>query len=227
MTRPLRFLVAGLMLTAIAGAQQSDTLYLELWQVAVVEEPTEDEPAPEAGPAMFVVIGQPTVSAPVAPWCDGLRQQGAPSVLPDILLRGATYDRFATETVPLLLEVLIDDVEMQYALGTERPAGASGTSFPFFEVCAVGFGSRRQEEWALDVLHVMNHRGDSVALGLYKGVLPEAERSYLASQLGYPPELPDPAGLLLLGGDRDIDMLLLVESSSSAAFDELRSRIVR
>jgi len=199
------------------------TLYLELWQPPSAE----DENAPAAGPQMLVAVGQPTVSAPIADWCEGLRRQGEASVLPEILLRGALYDRFATDSVPLLLEVLIDDVEMRYALGTERPPGTSGTSFPFFEVCAVGFGTYPANGWQLDVLHVTNHRGDSIALGVYKGVLAATERTYLETQLGYSVDLPDPAALLLLGSGRDIDTLLLVASPSSDAFDALRDRIVR
>lgn len=238
MTRFLHALLLVVVCSAAAGAQADDTpgtpgaseapeapetLYLELWQPT----PTEDETVPADGPRMFVAVGQPTVSAPIAGWCDGLRRQGEPSVLPEVLLRGAAYDRFATDTVPLMLELLIDDVEMRYLLGTERPPGIPGTSYPFFEVCAIGFGSREADGWVLDVLHLTNHRGDSLALGVYKGVLAEAERAYLESQLGYPADLPDPAGLLVLGSDHDIDTLLLVESASSAAFDALRARIVR
>jgi hypothetical protein len=123
--------------------------------------------------------------------------------------------------------MLIDDIEMRYALGTERPRGATGLEFPFFELCAFGYGRRESAGWTLDVLHVSNHHGDEVAVGLYKGVLPPAERAYLEAQLGYPSELPDPAGLLLMGEGRDIDSLLLVESASRKAFDELRAGILR
>ena len=223
-------LLAALLIAPIGGAgaaaqssetsQAPETLYLELWQPP----PAEGAATTTTGPDMLVAIGQPTVSAPIADWCEGLRRHGESSVLPEALLRGAAYDRFATDTVPLMLEVLIDDVEMRYALGTERPPGIS---FPFFEVCAIGFGSREADGWVLDVLHLTNHRGDSMALGVYKGVLTEPERAYLEAQLGYATDLPDPAGLLLLGNDHDLDTLLLVESPSSDAFDALRARIVR
>ena len=220
------------------SAQPIETLYLELWRPPVESgEPSTEtsEPGaestrpvePEARPAMRLVLDRPSASAPIAEWCEGLRSQPGETLLPQALLRGADYERFATESVPLRLEVLIDDVEMRYALGTERPSGASGTSFPFFELCAVGFGSRPAEGWVLDVVHVRNHRGDSMALGLYKGVVGAAERAYLENQFGYSAELPDPAGLLLIGDASAIDTLLLVESASSADFEALRRQIIR
>ena len=174
-----------------------------------------------------MALGERTVAAPIAAWCDAQRDTAPPSALPEALLRGAPYDRFATGLVPVLLEVLIDDIEMRYALGTMRPEGASGISYPFFELCAFGFGRREGEDWALDVLHLSNHRGDQLAIGLYKGVLSQAERGYLESQLGYSTELPDPAGLLLMGKGLDLDTLLLETSPSGEAFDRLRRRIFR
>jgi len=219
-------LVALAFVTGIAApsaAQPNETLFLEVWQA-----PLEGEQAPdEAGPRMLLAVGSPTLSAPVAEWCGQQRLHLEPSILPRALLGDLPYDRFATDSVPLLLEILIDDVELRYALGTERPRGATGLEFPFFELCALGFGVREGVEWALDVLHVSNHRGEEVAVGLYKGTLPPSERAYLESQLGYPSELPDPAGLLLLGQGREIDSLLLIESPNRDAFDRLRSQIVR
>jgi hypothetical protein len=225
--RPLLLSLALLLaLLAPAAAADDPTLYLELWQPA--PEAAEGEPAEApTAPTMLLAIGQPTVSAQVPGWCVGLRQATSASELAEILLRGAGYDRFATDYVPLRLEILIDDIEMRYALGTERPVGASGIDFPFFQLCPVGFGRREAEGWALDVLHVMNHRGDAIALGIYKGVLAAAERAYLAAELDYPLELPDPAGLIVTGSEREIDILLLVESSDATAFESLRKTIVR
>lgn len=220
-----RFVLCLLALATPAGthAQRStETIYLELWQQAGEA----SEPSTEV-PRMLLAIGQPTITAPIAGWCELLRLNPRSTALPDALLRGAPYDRFATELVPLLLELLVDDIEMRYALGTERPLGASGLEFPFFELCPLGFGHRETREWTLDVLHLSNHRGDQIAVGLYKGDLPETERSYLEIQLGYPAELADPAGILVLGQGNELDMLLLVESPESAAFDQLRARIVR
>jgi hypothetical protein len=225
--RPLALSFAlALAILAPAGADEDSIVYLELWQPEA--EATDGEPAEApTAPSMLLAVDQPTVSAQVPGWCVGLRQATESSVLADILLRGRGYDHFATDSIPLRLEILIDDVEMRYALGTERPPGASGIDFPFFQLCPVGFGSRDEEGWALDVVHVMNHRGDSLALGLYKGILPAAERAYLASEVDYPLALPDPAGLLLMGSGREIDMLLLVAAPDATAFNALRQRIVR
>ena len=219
----LTLCLLALAIPAGANAQRpAETIYLELWQIEA------EAAEPSAGvPRMLLAIGQPTITAPIASWCEQLRLHPKPSALSDALLRDAPYDRFATELVPLLLEILIDDIEMRYALGTERPRGASGLGFPFFELCPLGFGRRESRDWALDVLHLSNHRGDEIAIGLYKGALPGTERARLEVQLGYPAKLPDPAGLLLLGQDKEIDMLLLVELPARAAFDELRAQIVR
>ena len=216
-------ILLALAIPLAANAQRpTETIYLELWQPAA-----ETAEPPAEVPRMLIAVGQPTMTAPIAAWCEQLRLHPSPSALPDALLRHAPYDRFATELVPLLLEILIDDIEMRYALGTERPQGASGLAFPFFELCPLGFGRRENDDWALDVLHLSNHRGDEIAVGLYKGALPETERTHLEAQLGYPAELADPAGVLLLGQGKEIDMLLLVESPASTAFDKLRRRIVR
>lgn len=227
----LTFCILTALGTGAVTAQEEleSTLYLELLQAAedVGAEPPGDNAPAEPAPGLRVAVGRPTASAPIAGWCELLRRQEASSVLPEVLLRGAEYDRFATDSVPLLVEILIDDVEMRYALGTERPRGATGLEFPFFELCPLGFGRREGPEWAIDVVHLANHRGDHMALGIYKGVLSAAERTYLESQLGHASTLPDPAGALLLGEGQEIEALLLAESTDNAAFDKLRHRIVR
>ncbi len=211
---------------ATAEGEAEPTLYLELL-AAMDSPPAGEEPREKEAPSLRIAVGRPTASAPIAGWCELLRRQEASSVLPEVLLRGAEYDRFATDSVPLLVEILIDDVEYRYALGTERPRGATGLEFPFFELCPIGFGRREGPEWAIDVVHLANHRGDNVALGVYKGVLPETERAYLEKQLGHATALPDPAGALLLGQGQKVEALLLAESADGAAFDALRAKIVR
>ncbi len=211
---------------ATAEGEAEPTLYLELLS-PMDSPPAGEEPREKEAPSLRIAVGRPTASAPIAGWCELLRRQEASSVLPEVLLRGAEYDRFATDSVPLLVEILIDDVEYRYALGTERPRGATGLEFPFFELCPIGFGRREGPEWAIDVVHLANHRGDHVALGVYKGVLPETERAYLEKQLGHATALPDPAGALLLGQGQKVEALLLAESADGAAFDALRAKIVR
>ncbi len=234
MTRLHLTLVLSLLATLVAGRIHAEedlegTIYLELLPAAGDSEtPSPDGPPPEEEkPGLRVAVGRPTASAPIAGWCELLRRQEASSLLPEVLLRDSEYDRFATDSVPLLVEILIDDVEYRYALGTERPRGATGLEFPFFELCPLGFGRREGPEWAIDVVHLANHRRDHMALGIYKGVLPATERTYLENQLGHTATLPDPAGALLLGQDQKIEALLLAESVDGAAFDKLRSAIVR
>jgi hypothetical protein len=227
MTRSqLTFLAVLAAVAAPAAGQSEETVYLELWrQPAAADAP---EMPMTAAPRMLVAVGRPSSDAvPIARWCQEQRDRGGSPVLPRALLHDAPYDLFTSGAVPVRFEILIDDVEMRYALGSERPAGATGLEFPFFELCALGYGSRSEPEWALDMLHLANHRGDEVAFGLYKGALPIGERAYLESQLGYPTALPDPAGALLLGQGQDVQTLLLVLSTDGSAFDQLRRRIVR
>ncbi|MDH3404439.1 MAG: hypothetical protein OEP45_12530 [Acidobacteriota bacterium] len=236
MTR-YRFAAAFALLAAVAGGLDAEagpekTIYLELWRPAPEASGQEEGARPIPGevaeaPALLVAVGRPTAAASIAGWCEQLRRQDPPSVLPDVLLRDGEYGRFATESVPLLVEILVDDVELRYALGTERPRGATGLEFPFFELCPLGFGRRAGPEWAVDVVHLANHRGEHVALGLYKGALPATERASLEAQFGYPSALPDPAGVVILGKGKEVEVLLLRESADAGAFDELRAAIVR
>jgi hypothetical protein len=220
---------AILLLTAVAAtaaAQPLATVHLELWQAPPAGEGPDDPHV--TAPRLLVAVGQPTSdAAPIARWCQERRDAGGDPVLPRALLRESPYEAFTSGAVPVRFEILVDDVELRYALGTERPLGASGLEFPFFELCPLGYGSHAQPAWAIDMLHFANHRGDEVAFGLYKGALPIGERAWLESQLGYPTALPDPAGVLLLGQGQDVEMLLLVLSIDAAAFEDLRRRIVR
>jgi hypothetical protein len=221
--------ILPLLLLAIAApgaAQPPETVYLELWQ----QPPAEGAPIePEPGvPQILVAVGPPTSdAAPIARWCQERRQRDVSTVLPRALLRGAPYDLFTSGAVPVRFELVVDDVELRDALGPERPTGASGLEFPFLELCALGYGSRGEPEWAVDMLHLANPRGHEVAFGLYKGELPVSERAYLESQLGYPVDLPDPDGILLLESGTDVQTLLLVVSADGAPFEDLRRRIVR
>lgn len=209
--------------TDVSVAQEAR--YLELWQPPQAET---SEPATDKIPQLFAMLGPPSAATSIAGWCELSRRQGAePSPLTEALLHDADYETFADGSVPLRFEVLIDDVEQRYAYGTERPQGATGLDFPFYELCPLGFGRRSGPDWAVDVVHLANHRGDQIAIGLYKGTLPVGERAFLESQLGYSTALPDPAAALLVGQDQAVDFLLLSNSTDSTQFDTLRGRIVR
>jgi len=222
-----RCATALLLACAATATAEEETLYLEVLQETMTE-PTQGQAEGEReAPKLLLAVGEQATAAPIAAWCDSQRDTAPPSALPEALLRGADYDRFATGLVPLSVEILIDDVELRYAMGTLRPTGASGLEFPFFELCAFGFGRKQAEDWALDVIHLSNHRGDQLAIGLYKGVLPEVERAFLEEHLGYPLDEPDPAGVLAMGSEFNVETLLLATSPDGEAFERLRRRIIR
>ncbi len=230
--RPIVVAVALATLAALLSpAGASEPLYFELWQpeesASEETDPGADDGAEIERSQILLAMDQIDAESPIAEWCRQQRLHLPEETLPLALLREAPYSRFETGIVPLELELLIDDVELRYALGTNRPLGADGLSFPYFELCALGFGRRDGGDWSLDVVHLSNARGQQIVVGVYKGVLPKHERDFLAASLGYDHEQPDPAGILLLGQGEELPAMLLVRSESGEAFDALRRRIVR
>ncbi len=222
------------------AADDDTARYFELWQPDLAAEPLPDDdgsPSPPPGDDALersqirLEVAASTIAAEVADWCSEQRTT-TDATLATALLRQAPYEPFATSRVPLAVELLIDDVELRYALGTVRPDGVDGRSFPFFELCPLGFGRRSfevdsTETGSLEVVHLSNARGQQIVIGLYDGEVAASERAFLAATLGYGLELPDPAGLLVLGQGEELPVLLLVRSPDGDAHRLLRSRIVR
>ncbi len=223
MSKVLKAVLALALLPGGLLAEIDSILYFELWQPQAAD----DEVRELERSQIRLAVGDASAELPIAGWCVRQRETLPAATLPLALLRDAPYDAFETSTVPLKLELLIDDVELRYALGTERPLGADGVSFPYFELCALGFGRRADPAWALEVVHLSNARGQEIVVGLYKGVLPASEREFLAATVGYDLDQPDPAGILVLGQGEEMPAMLLVDSPDGSAFGELRSRIVR